>query len=103
MFIDGDVIKSSEGTTQRDPLAMPMYAIATLPLIQRLNKDGKQVWCADDAASMGKVDQVRGWLDQLVKLGPVVSDLLQLYFGLVMHLVLVLLLCCYVRLVFLPA
>ena len=37
LFIDGDVIKSSEGSTQGDPLAMPMYTIATVPLIQRLN------------------------------------------------------------------
>ena len=70
LFINENIIKSSEGTTQGDPLAMPMCAIVTVPLIQRLNKDGKQVWYADDAASMGKVDQVRGWWDQLVKLRP---------------------------------
>ena len=65
-----EVIKLSEGTTQGDPLAMPMYAITTVLLIQRLNKDVKQVWYADDAASLGKVDQIRSWWDRLVKLGP---------------------------------
>ena len=70
LFVDGEVIKSSEGTTQGDPLAMPMYALATIPLIKRLNQGANQVWYADDAAAMGKIQQVRTWWDQIVKLGP---------------------------------
>ena len=46
---------------------MPMYAIATVPLIKRLSK---QVRYADDAAAVGSVEKVRLWWDQLVKLGP---------------------------------
>ena len=38
LFIDGDCIFSCEGTTQGDPLAMSMFAVATVPLIQQLNE-----------------------------------------------------------------
>ena len=50
----GGEIFSSEGTTQGDPLAMVMYALAIRPLIDRLQSlcpTIKQVLYADDATS----------------------------------------------------
>ena len=73
LFIDGYVLYSQEGTTQGDPLAMPMYAIATIPLIKRLNQSPNQVnqvWCADDATAVGTVAHLREWWDQIVTQGP---------------------------------
>ena len=61
LFIDGDVIYSEEGTRQGDPLAMQMYALATLPLIRRLPSSVNQVWYADDAAALGTLACFRDW------------------------------------------
>ena len=50
LYIGYETLLSEEGTTQGDSLAMPMYALGTVPLINVLSDDHiKQVWCADDA------------------------------------------------------
>ena len=73
LYVDGDVLLSQEGTTQGDPLAMPMFALATIPLIENLQNtvsDVHQVWYADDASGSGKLSHLRVWWDQLNFLGP---------------------------------
>ena len=69
--IYGETIFSQEVTTQGDPLAMAMYAIAIIPLINRLKEDDvKQIWYADDAAAVGKLSDVKTWWDRLIEIGP---------------------------------
>ena len=70
LFVDGDTILSQEGTTQGDPLAMPTYALATIPLIQKLEGNHRQVWYADDAAAVGKILDLRDWWERLSTIGP---------------------------------
>ena len=70
LFIDCDALYSQEGTTQGDPLGMPMYALATVPLIDSLNAPVNQVWYADDAAATGKIANLRTWWDGIVTHGP---------------------------------
>jgi len=56
LFVDGDILYSEEGTTQGDPLAMPFYALATVPLIKKLVAPVTQIWYADDAAACRKIE-----------------------------------------------
>ena len=70
LFIDGDVIYSKEGTTQGEPLAMPMYALATVPLIKKLSSSVKQTWYADDAAATGRIESLTVWWDEIKSHGP---------------------------------
>ena len=64
LFIENNVIWSCEGTTQGDPLAMPFYALSTLPLIEKLPPTN-QVWYADDASASGSVPALKSWWDAL--------------------------------------
>ena len=73
LFLGANTLLSQEGTTQGDPLAMPFYALATKPLIDRLSTDTpdlKQIWYADDATAAGKISDLKKWWDNLTKLGP---------------------------------
>ena len=70
LFIDCSSLLSQEGTTQGDPLAMAMYAVATIPLIRRLPDDVQHVWYADDASATGGLSNLRAWWDELLSLGP---------------------------------
>ena len=61
LYINGETMLSQEGTTQGDPFAMAMYAIAVNPLIHRLKQDTtKQIWFADDATAGGKLNCANG-------------------------------------------
>jgi len=68
----GQELKSVEGTTQGDPLAMSMYAISLQPLITQLQLSSfiKQCWFADDAAGSGSLNEVRKWWNLLSENGP---------------------------------
>ena len=72
LFVYGSQLKSEEGTTQGDPLAMPFYALATLPLIKELASQCSifQAWYADDSAAAGRLKDVRQWWDTLASRGP---------------------------------
>ena len=71
MFIDGDCIVLKEGTTQRDPLAMSMFAVASLPLIKQPDElsDVTQLWYADDATAAGEFQELKRWLDNINTIG----------------------------------
>ena len=70
LLVPGEVILSEEGTTQGDPLAMPMYALATVPLINQLHGTVDQVWYADDACACGSIQDLLIWWNQLCIKGP---------------------------------
>lgn len=76
LFVSGGwELSSEEGTTQGCPLAMVMYAIALMPLLDKLRPEAlgikfTQAWYADDAANAARLQALRIWWDKLCKLGP---------------------------------
>ena len=60
-IIGGQELRSSEGTTQGDSLAMSLYAISLQPLITRLQvrSAASQCWYADDAAGYVSLGDVK--------------------------------------------
>ena len=74
MFISGrGEVSSIEGTMQGDPLGMAMYALAVVPIINKLytweHKSGG-MWFADDATAASTCQWLRAWFDDLVTHGP---------------------------------
>ena len=73
LFVSGgEEILSCEGTTQGDPLSMPFYALATLPLVkhlQELHPSVRQAWLADDSAGAGRLRALRQWWDTICVVG----------------------------------
>ena len=74
MFVTGDgEIASTEGTTQVDPLAMGVYALAIKPLIDKVREtcpDVHQAWYADDATGASICTGLRRWWNELTNHGP---------------------------------
>ena len=67
----GRRIRSQEGCTQGDNVAMPFYACNTVPMIDSLAQTpASQVWFADDSAGAGKVEEVLEWWSHLNRIGP---------------------------------
>ena len=70
LFIDKRVMMSQEGTTQSDPIAMSMYGVATLPLIDMLEDQILTYkWYADDSNVTGSLESLRKVLDKLYEHG----------------------------------
>ena len=66
LFIQGGgELSSSEGTTQGDSIAMPMYAMGIVPLLDNIKKTSasevKHAAYADDLAGAGKLKNLRTW------------------------------------------
>ena len=77
LFVVGGIeIKSLEGTTQGDPTAMPVYAVAIIPLMleaaeptcERESK-ARQSAYADDLAAACTIDELKKWWDIIVEYG----------------------------------
>ena len=71
-IMGGKELTSAEGTTQRDPLAMNLYAVSLQPLITRLNSSSftKQCWYVDDETGAGPLRELRKWWDVLNEMRP---------------------------------
>jgi hypothetical protein len=70
LFIQGKTLISDEGTTQGDPLAMAMYALAVAPLMKKCASEATEVWFADDASAGGSIIDTFTWWEKLIKYGP---------------------------------
>ena len=65
----GEELRSQEGTTQGDNLAMSFYGLATSVLLHKLKlvcERIKQVWLADDVTGAGLIRDLREWWDNVI-------------------------------------
>ena len=76
-IIGGNEIRSCEGTTQGDPIAMAVYAIAIIPMIlmivditSKTDDSTKTAAYADDVTAAGKIIQLKNWWKTLCILDP---------------------------------
>ena len=66
LYVNNTVLTSTEGTTQGDPIAMAMYGIGIIPLIELPQKPNvTQNWYADDGSAAGDLKSLRAILDNL--------------------------------------
>ena len=76
-IIGGNEIRSCEGTTQGDPIAVAVYAIAIIPIMlmivditSKIDDSTKTAAYADDVTAAGKIIQLKNWWKTLRMLGP---------------------------------
>ena len=71
LFINGKTILSHEGRSQGDPLAMAMFGVALLPLINLVKDDiVNQKWFADDGNAVGSLESLVALHQKVQKHGP---------------------------------
>ena len=75
LFVTGGIeIASEEGSTQGDPVAMPLYLVGVTPLLGSCKTEGvKHAAFADDVNSAGFLAALRIWWDKVVELGPYIG------------------------------
>ena len=69
----GTILFSKEGCTQGDPLAMIVYGIGMLPLVEKLQQEIPgmfQPWYADDAGAAGDYESIATYFNFLMMEGP---------------------------------
>ena len=71
LFVSGGYeISSSEGTIQGDPVAMPLYALALVPLLENIDSNNiNQVAYADDLSAAGQLKFLLRWWVKLQDVG----------------------------------